>query len=67
LFHHLSYNFFVSVTAANKIVAFVAALEETELLCTVVSDIGTGVNIPPQGPQLPNIRAAMAQQRLTVE
>ncbi len=29
---------------------FVAALEDAELLCTVVSDTGTGTIIPPKAP-----------------
>jgi hypothetical protein len=45
--YHYRHDFLVSSTAANE-VAFVAALEEVELLCTVVSDTGTGVIIPPQ-------------------
>jgi hypothetical protein len=39
----------VSSTTANEIVTFVAALEEVEL-CTVVTDTGTTVIIPHQGP-----------------
>ncbi len=46
--HHNRYNFSVSRTAANEIVTFVA-LEEAELLCTIVSDTRTTVIIPPQG------------------
>jgi hypothetical protein len=45
-----SHDFHVSSAAANEIVTFAAALEEAELLCTVVLDTGTTVIIPPQGP-----------------
>jgi hypothetical protein len=42
------YDYLVSSTAANTMTVFVAALEDAELLSTVVSDTGTGTIIPPQ-------------------
>jgi hypothetical protein len=35
---------------ADLLLTSVAALEEAELLCTVTSDTGTGMIIPPQVP-----------------
>ncbi len=40
-----NYDFLVSSATANEIVAIAAALEEAEVLCTVVSNTGTGVII----------------------
>jgi hypothetical protein len=42
------YYFLVSSAARNAIVGFAPALEEAELLCTVVSDTGTYVIILPE-------------------
>jgi hypothetical protein len=44
------YDYLDSSTAANTMTVFVAALEDVELLCTVVSDTGTGTIIPPKAP-----------------
>ncbi len=44
------YNYLASSTAANTKTLFVAALEDAELLCIVVSDAGTGMIIPPEAP-----------------
>jgi hypothetical protein len=44
------YDYLASSAAANTMMVFVAALEEAELLCTVISDTGTGTIIPPKEP-----------------
>jgi hypothetical protein len=44
------YNYLASSAAANTITVFVAALEDAEFLCTVVSDTGTCMIISPQAP-----------------
>jgi hypothetical protein len=44
------YDFPASSAAANTVVSIIAALEEQELLCTVVSSTGTDMIIPPQAP-----------------
>jgi hypothetical protein len=50
MYHHLRYlyryDYLASSAAANTMMVFVAALEDAELLCTVVSDTGTGTVIP---------------------
>jgi hypothetical protein len=46
--HRCVYYFLVSSAATNGIMGFEAVLEEAELLCTVFSDTGTCVIIPPQ-------------------
>jgi hypothetical protein len=52
MYHRLRYcyryDFLISSATANEIVAIATALEEAEVLCTVVSDTGTDVIIPPQ-------------------
>ncbi len=48
--YHHRYDFLVLSANANEIVTSVMALEEAELLCTVVLDTGTTVTTPPQGP-----------------
>jgi hypothetical protein len=45
-----SFDFPASSAAAETTVSIVAALEELELLCSIVSGTGTGVIIPPQAP-----------------
>ncbi len=54
MYHRLRYryryDYLDSSEAANTMTVFVAALEDSELLCTVVSDTGTGTIIPPKGP-----------------
>jgi hypothetical protein len=42
------YNYLDSSAAANTMTVFVAALEDAEFLCTIVSDTGTGMIIPPK-------------------
>ncbi len=37
--------------SADFLIKLLAALEEEELICTVVLDTGTGTIIPPQAPQ----------------
>jgi hypothetical protein len=41
------YDYLASSAAATTMMVFVAALEDAELICTVVSDTGTGTIIPP--------------------
>jgi hypothetical protein len=54
MYHRLRYryryNYLASSAAANTVMVFVAALEDAELLCTVVSDTVTGTIIPPKEP-----------------
>jgi hypothetical protein len=59
-------DFLISSAAANAIVAFIAALEEAELLYTAVSDTGTGVIIPSIGQRQINSGVIIAHQRLTM-
>jgi hypothetical protein len=44
------YDYLASSAAANTMTVFIAALEDAEFLCTVISDTGTGTIIPPQTP-----------------
>jgi hypothetical protein len=52
--HHLRYwyryDYLASSAAATTMMVFVAALEDAELLCTVVSDTNIGTIIPPKAP-----------------
>jgi hypothetical protein len=54
MYHRLRYryryDYLDSSAAANTMTVFVAALEDAELLCTVVSDTGTGTIILPKAP-----------------
>jgi hypothetical protein len=44
------YDYLASNVAAKTMTVFVAAFEDAELLCTVVSDTSIGTIIPPQTP-----------------
>jgi hypothetical protein len=49
LIYSYKYDYLVSNTTANVRVAFVAVLKEVELKKPIVSNVGTGGIIPPQG------------------
>jgi hypothetical protein len=50
LIYRYRYDYLASSAAAHTMTVFVAALEDVEFLCTVVSDTGSGTIIPPQAP-----------------